>query len=350
MSPSRASDHRPLILIALFLGLIAAAFFSLGMGAVAISPVEIGLVLRALITGADADAMHQAVISTIRAPRILFGALVGATLAIAGASLQGIFRNPLADPGLIGVTAGASLAVATTMILLPTFALAYPFLTNLSIPISGFLGGLITTAIVYRLATHAGKTDVTTMLLAGIAINAFAGAGLGLLVYISHDSQLRDFTMWSLGGLGGTRWTHLYFAVPAALIALLGLLASWRPLNAMLLGESEAFHLGIDADRTKKKVVFFAALAIGASVGYAGMIGFVGLVIPHLLRLIAGADHRFVLPGSALLGALLLVGADALARTLAAPAEIPIGILTAMVGAPFFLWLLLRQRQRGFQW
>lgn len=350
MMSRRFFQNREVILGLLGLGLLLVSALSLGMGAVSITSGEILVFLQAKLTGAPVDGLHDAVIYSIRAPRILFGALVGATLGVAGAGLQGIFRNPLADPGLIGVTSGAALAVATTMILLPATGVASGILGELAIPLGGFLGGLAVTALVYRLATSHGKTEVTTMLLAGIAINAFAGAGLGLLVYISDDNQLRDFTMWTLGGLGGTQWKHLYIAAPVGLIALGGLLVHWRALNAMLLGESEAFHLGIDADGVKKRVVFFAALAVGATVGYAGMIGFVGLVVPHLLRLLGGADHRFVLPGSALLGALLLVGADSLARTIAAPAEIPIGILTALVGAPFFLWLLLRQRQRGFQW
>ncbi|RDV37228.1 iron ABC transporter permease [Bradymonadaceae bacterium TMQ3] len=322
---------------------------SLGAGAVAIAPGEVWAALMALLfKSGQADAMHLAVVGTIRAPRVLFGALVGATLGVSGAALQGIFRNPLADPGLIGVSSGASLGVACAMMFGGSLSgMVAGWLAGAMVPAAGFVGGLIATSIVYRLATRGGRTDVATMLLAGIAINAFCGAGLGLLIYASSDTELRDFTLWTLGSLTTASWKTLMLATPVALLAIGLLLSQQRQLNAMLLGESEAFHLGIDADRVKKRVVALSALAVGASVGFAGMIGFVGLVVPHLLRLAGGADHRLVLPGSALLGAALLVGADALARTVAAPAELPIGVITSLIGAPFFLWLLTRQLKGG---
>ena len=341
---ARASDRarrRRAALVGLSGVLALVGLLSLGAGAVAIAPGEVWAALIGLIFGStSADAMHLAVVGSIRAPRVLFGALVGATLGVSGAALQGIFRNPLADPGLIGVSSGASLGVACAMMLGGSLT---GFVAGAMIPAAGFVGGLIATMIVYRLATRGGRTDVATMLLAGIAINAFCGAGLGLLIYASSDTELRDFTLWTLGSLTTASWKTLMLATPVALIAIGLLLSQQRQLNAMLLGESEAYHLGIDANRVKKRVVALSALAVGASVGFAGMIGFVGLVVPHLLRLAGGADHRLVLPGSALLGAALLVGADALARTVAAPAELPIGVITSLIGAPFFLWLLTRQ-------
>lgn len=336
--------HRQGRLMLLGLGslLIITALLSLGVGAVSSSPGEVIGTLLSLMGLAESDELLKTILFSIRLPRVLFAALVGALLGVAGAALQGIFRNPLADPALIGVSSGAALGVGLCIV-----AGIGSLLAGLAIPIAGFVGGLLATALVYRLATHHGRTDVATMLLAGIAINAFSGAGLGLLIYLSDDAQMRDLTMWTLGGLGGASWRALAMATPAVLIALGGLLRLREPLNAMLLGEAEAFHLGVDADRVKKQVVFFAALAIGATVGFSGMIGFVGLVVPHLLRLSGGADHRFILPGSALLGAALLIGADTLARTVAAPAEVPIGVLTALVGAPFFIFLLLRHRMGG---
>ncbi|RAL20331.1 heme ABC transporter permease [Lujinxingia litoralis] len=348
-SPSgRAAERarrRGLTLVSLGGALVVVALVSLGAGAVAIAPGEVRSALISLVFGgAEADAMHLAVVGTIRAPRVLFGALVGATLGVSGAALQGIFRNPLADPGLIGVSSGASLGVACAMMLGGSLSgMKAGWLAGAMIPAAGFVGGLIATSIVYRLATRGGRTDVATMLLAGIAINAFCGAGLGLLIYAASDTELRDFTLWTLGSLTTASWSVLALATPVAVLAMAGLIAQQRQLNAMLLGESEAYHLGIDADAVKKRVVALSALAVGASVGFAGMVGFVGLVVPHLLRLAGGADHRLVLPGSALLGAALLVGADALARTVAAPAELPIGVITSLIGAPFFLWLLARQ-------
>jgi iron complex transport system permease protein len=207
----------------------------------------------------------------------------------------------------------------------------------------------LTTLLIYRLATSGGRTQVATMLLAGIAINAIAGAGIGLMTFIANDDQLRDITFWSLGSLGRASWPNIGAMLPLVLIALLPLLMLSRPLNALLLGEAEAGHLGVDVQRIKTLVVLAVALAVGAGVAVAGIIGFVGLVVPHLLRLMAGPDHRIVLPGAALLGAALLVGTDLLARTIAVPAEVPIGIMTALVGGPFFLWLLLRDRKQR-QW
>lgn len=339
----RARSHA--ILVALSAVLVVTGVAALGVGAVSTPLGEVLAALGRPFGLSPSDAMHETVVLSLRLPRVLFGMLVGATLAVAGGALQGIFRNPLADPGLIGVSSGAALAVGLVLVLPVPAWLSLPWAQG-AVPIAGFVGGLVATITVYRLATSEGRTQTATMLLAGIAINAFCGAGLGLLIYLSDDTQLRDLTMWTLGGLGGASWRVLAVSAPLGLVALAGLLANRRALNAMLLGESEAFHMGQNADAIKRRIVFFAALAVGSTVGFAGMIGFVGLVVPHLLRLFGGADHRFVLPGAALLGAALLVGADALARTVVAPAELPIGVITALMGAPFFLFLLLRQQRR----
>jgi iron complex transport system permease protein len=278
----------------------------------------------------------------IRLPRVVLGVLVGAGLSVSGAAMQGLFRNPLADPALVGISSGAALGAVVTIVLgtaLPDgwAEMAGPFL----LPLAAFAGGALATLLVYRLATSGGRTSVATMLLAGVAINAVAGAGTGLMTFLADDDQLRDLMFWTLGSLGGATWTRLAVVAPLILIGVAVTLPLARPLNALLLGEAEAGHLGIDTQRVKRRVITLAALVVGAATAVSGIIGFIGLVVPHLLRLALGPDHRLLLPGSALLGA------DLLARTVVAPAELPIGIVTALVGGPFFLWLLLRDRQRN---
>jgi iron complex transport system permease protein len=286
-------------------------------------------------------ARDAAVFGVIRAPRVLMAALVGAGLGAAGAAMQGLFRNPLADPGLIGVSGGAALAAVAAIVLGPgIFGIAAGALGLWLLPAAGFLGGLLATFLMVRLGTMQGVAGVATLLLAGVAVNALAGALTGLLIFMADDRQVRDITFWTLGSLAGSRWPQL--PVVAVLIGLptIALCALARPLNALLLGEAEAFHLGIRVETVKRLALTLAAIAVAAGVAFTGLIGFVGLVVPHLVRLGFGADHRLVLPGSALLGGTLLVLADLLARSLAAPAELPVGVVTALLGAPFFLWLL----------
>jgi iron complex transport system permease protein len=331
--------------------MIGAVGTGLAVGAVAISPGQVGAILadQVGLSLPWAYETRQALVLTgIRLPRVLLGVGVGGGLAVSGAVMQGLFRNPLADPSLIGVSSGAALAAVVTIVLGSTFFGAWadalgPFL----LPASAFVGGVGATVIVYRLGTRNGDTSVATMLLAGIAINALAGAGTGLMTFIADDDQLRDLTFWTLGSLGGATWTQLAVVGPCLLGGMIAAPFLARPLNALLLGEGEAYHLGVDTERVKKLVVTLAALVVGAAVAVSGVIGFIGLVVPHLLRLAVGPDHRVLIPGSALLGGALLLGADVLARTIVAPAELPIGIVTALVGAPFFLWLLLRDRERG---
>ncbi|UDL95546.1 iron ABC transporter permease [Lichenihabitans sp. PAMC28606] len=329
--------------------LAGTAIASVGLGAVTISPSRILMVLRAALTRDPAlDAAHDGLILLdIRIPRTLLGFLVGAALAMSGALLQGLFRNPLADPGLIGVSAGAALAAAAAIVLgdrwIPGL-LDGPWAVVV-LPLAAFGGGLAATSILYGLATRDGRTSVALLLLAGVALGALAGAATGLLVYLSDDRQLRDLTFWSLGSLGGATWGKVATAAMLILPVLVIVPFLARSLNALALGEADAYYLGVPVQRTKRIMIGLVALAVGSSVALAGPIAFIGIVVPHLLRLTAGADHRIVLPASALLGGSLLVGADILARTLAAPAEVPIGILTAAIGAPFFLWLLLTRAQ-----
>ncbi|MGN6096544.1 MAG: FecCD family ABC transporter permease [Bosea sp. (in: a-proteobacteria)] len=322
------------------------AVVAIGQGAIAISPGRVTAILWARLAG-DAtvfEGRDALVVLNIRLPRVLLGLLVGAGLAVSGALMQGLFRNPLADPGLVGVSAGAGLAAAATIVLGDRFLagtlMKLPFA---ALPFGAFCGGLVSTLVLYLIATREGRTSVATMLLAGVALGALSGALTGLLAYLSDDRQLRDLTFWSLGSLGGASWSKLSAVAPLILPLLLAMPLLARGLNGLMLGEAEAYHLGIPVQRIKALAILLVALADGASVASAGLIGFIGIVVPHLIRLSVGPDHRLLLPLSALGGAILLVAADIVARLIVAPAELPIGIVTAAIGAPFFLWLLLRR-------
>jgi len=328
--------------------LIVTALAGIAIGAVAISPGQVLSILGAQL-GLELpwtfDARQEAVVMAIRLPRVILGIVIGAALAVSGAALQGLFRNPLAAPSLIGISSGAALGATTIIVLGATlFASFTNQLGYAALPLAAFGGGLLVTVLVYRLSLINGRTVVATMLLAGIAVNALAGAATGIFVFVADDDQLRTITFWSLGSLGGATWRAVLIASPFVLFSVLLLPRSARSLNAFLLGEAEAGHLGVATERTKRMLIALTALAVGASVAVAGIIGFVGLIVPHLVRLMTGPDHRYVLPGAALLGGSLLMGADIIARTIVAPAELPIGIVTAIIGAPFFLWLLIRAR------
>lgn len=340
-------DHKALLLMGLSVLLVLTGLVALSVGATGVSSARVFSILADGLMGEPSAGGDALIILQVRLPRLVLGLLVGAALASSGALMQGLFRNPLADPGLVGVSAGAALAAAATITL--GDALLAPLIGALpfsALPVGAFIGGLLTTFGLYLIATRNGRTSIATMLLAGVAFGALSGAVMGLFSYLSDDRQLRDLSFWSLGSLSGATWTKVAAATPLILPMLLATPFLARGLNALSLGEAEAFHLGIPVQRVKAIAILLVAVAVGASVACAGMIGFVGIVVPHVLRLAVGADHRMLLPASALLGASLLVGADTIARTVAAPAELPIGILTAAIGAPFFLWLLLR-RQGG---
>lgn len=344
---SAITDRRMVLFAALAVLLVLVSILGLGLGATGVPASRVLAVVADALTGHAATGGDALIILQVRLPRLLLGLLIGAALASSGALMQGLFRNPLADPGLIGVSAGAALAAAATIVLgdrllAPSIG-ALPFS---ALPVGAFAGGLITMLGLYLIATRGGRTSIATMLLAGVAFDALAGAGMGLFSYLSDDRQLRDLTFWTLGSLSGATWTKVVAITPFVLPTLLAMPFLARGLNALSLGEAEAFHLGIPVQRVKAAAILLVAVAVGASVAAAGMIGFVGIVVPHVLRLMAGADHKVLLPASALLGAALLVSADTVARIIVAPAELPIGILTAAIGAPFFLWLLLR-RQGG---
>lgn len=324
-----------------------------GMGAVPISPLQTASILAAKLNlgmSRDFGEHHEAILFSIRLPRVLLAVLVGSGLAAAGTAMQGVFRNPLADPGLMGVSSGSALA-AVAAIVLGDSALKgiMQGLGPFGVPIASFLGGLLSVSLIGWLSREEGRISSATMLLSGIAINALNIAGIGYFTFLATDAQLRNLSFWSLGSLGGASWPSLAVIAPLILGSVLALLNLSRPLNTLVLGEAEATFLGTSVERTKFVAVVLSALLVGVAVSASGIIGFVGLVIPHLMRLVLGPDHRWLLPGSALAGSCLLLLADLLARTVSAPAELPIGIVTSSLGAPFFLYMMLRSRRQA-QW
>ncbi len=334
--------------LTLFAVLAVAAFVgALAIGPFTIAPGRVFAVLWEWISGAvPAGALRERiVVLDVRLPRAVVGALAGAGMAVAGALMQGVFRNPLADPSLVGVAPGAALAaVAFVVFGAPLLALLPQPLQVVGLPLAAFAGGLLTTLLIARLAEHDGRTSVATLLFAGLALGALASAGTGVMVFLASEQQTRDFLFWTLGSLGGATWMKAALAAPFVLGLLAIAIGLSRGLDALALGEAEAFHAGVSVERLKRTAVVAVAAGVGAAVAATGVVGFVGLVVPHLARLVIGPSHRALVPASALLGVAVLLGADILARMIAAPAELPLGVVTALVGAPFFLWLLLKRR------
>ena len=336
-----------LAIICLLIALAIAALIALTMGAAGIPlarlPAALGLWTDA--TPAPTLARDQLVLWSIRIPRIAAAAMVGALLATSGAIMQGLFRNPLADPAMVGVSSGGAFAAAAAIVITDSaIGASLRFMQHQLLPVAAFAGSLVTTIVLYAIASRSGRTSIAIFLLAGIALAAIANAGIGLLVFVADDRQLRDITFWLLGSLSGVTWPKLAALAPVLGIGLVACLWIARGLDVLVLGEAEAFHSGVDVERLKRISIVLVSAMTGVAVSVCGVVGFVGIVVPHLLRLVIGPAHRLLLPASMLLGAVLLVGADTLARTIVAPAEMPIGVLTAAVGAPFFLGMLLRQR------
>lgn len=331
--------NRSWVFGALVICLFCSALIALRVGAYSLSWSEIF----------TASSIDNTILWQIRLPRLLLAILIGAGLGLCGAVMQGLFRNPLADPSLIGISSGAALGAALAIVLGSSLSSIewVPDTMKLSlIPLAAFLMGLLVTILIYRLSQQQGKTNVAVLLLAGVAIQAMTGAALGLLSYIASDSQLRDLTFWSMGSLDAAQWNMLAMASALILPSMLVLLMQSRGLNALMLGEDNAFYLGHNVERLKKIIIAFTALLIGAAVSVSGNIGFIGLVVPHLIRLAFGANHKFLLPASMMLGAIILLLADTLSRTIITPAELPIGIITALFGGPFFIYLLIKQRSQ----
>lgn len=341
MAPTR-------LLLILALSLVPLLFIALLMGPVVISPLAFLDVMAAAV-GLPVTAtgtQDSLIIFSIRLPRALLAGLVGVCLAVCGTAMQGLFRNPLADPSLIGVSSGAS-AGASLMIVLGGGALVHSgqFAGLSAVALGAFLGGFLAVILVYRLATSSSGTSVVTMLLAGIAISALAGALNSLFSYVADDEMLRRISLWQMGSLDVANWPRVWAATAVVIVLMFYLPRDAAALNALLLGESEARHLGVSVDAVKRRLILLTAMAVGTSVAVAGIISFVGLIIPHIIRLLIGPDHRYLIPCSALAGAILLILADTIARVVIAPSELPVGILTALLGTPFFLSLLLQRRK-----
>ena len=332
-----------LITAFLFLALGISLVSSLGWGAA--SDVKVISALLEPIYKSDADTRDLVIVWDIRMPRALLATLVGASLAVSGAIMQGLFRNPLADPGIIGVSAGAGMGAVIAIVLgslLPDTL--GKFLGIYLVPFFAFMFAWLSTVVLYRVATRNGRTCVATMLLAGIALAALSGALTGILIYRADDNQLRDIAFWNMGSLAAATWPKLAVAGPLIILGLIAAPFLATSFNALALGEAEARHLGINVQLLKIISILLVAASVGASVAVAGSIGFVGIIVPHLLRLVQGPDHRGLFINAALLGAILLLVADAISRTIIAPSELPIGILTALLGAPFFIWILLHNK------
>jgi iron complex transport system permease protein len=338
------------IRIVLIFVLIISILIAAGTGAMSITPLQViaillgkvGIHLPVSFTVGMAEVLLQ-----IRLPRVCLGVLVGAGLAIAGAAIQGLFRNPMADPILIGISSGASLFAVMSIVLLSSLPIMAGsrigghYLLNFA----AFAGACLSSLLVFRLSGGAGRTGIAALLLAGLAVNALCNALTGLITYTANNEELRSVTFWLMGSLGGASWKVILSLLPFILVPLWGLPRAAKSLNAYALGEADATYLGIDVRRLKIAVILLSTLAVGASVAVSGIIGFVGLIVPHILRVLSGGDHRSLLVNSALFGSSLLTLADVCSRTLIAPAELPIGIITAVIGTPLFMLLLSRQKK-----
>ncbi|RJQ10718.1 MAG: iron ABC transporter permease [Bacillota bacterium] len=328
-------------------GLVVAGGFGVTVGSVSLPPGEVLSILMSKLPWLTTDRLpswpssHEAIVLTLRLPRVLLAGVVGASLAVAGGAFQGLFRNPMADPYIIGVSSGAALGASLAI------ALGVPVtVTGLGgVPLAAFAGAVAAVLLVYAIARVGREVPVGNLLLSGVAVGAFLSALVSLVVVFSRN-HIEEIVFWLMGSLAGRGWTHLGAAVPYLVVGSLILLYLARDLNALLLGEEEAAHLGIDVERTKKLILGAASLLTAAAVATCGVVGFVGLVVPHIVRLMVGPDHRSLLPVSAAAGALLMILADLAARTVIRPGELPIGVVTALLGGPFFLYLLRRSRSR----
>ena len=333
----KAAGGRFALLVAAGACLFVAAAASIAYGTAALSWAEI---FKVLTGSAEAPEAARLIVVDIRLPRLLLVGLCGCALAIAGAVLQGMFRNPLVDPSLLGVSSGGGLAVAVVTV----FGLAGAW-GSLILPVAAFAGGSAAAFIVYRIAHRGGRTNTVLLLLAGIAVNALASAAIGFVTFVSDDAELRSFLFWMLGSFSDATWNHVPGGALFMLFPVIVLMMFARGLNALSLGDADAACLGFEVERMKRIIIVCAVLCVGTSVAIAGIISFVGLVVPHVMRLLIGSDHRCLLPATALGGALLLVAADFVAKLAFQPAELPIGVLTALIGAPFFVALIVAKQR-----
>ena len=346
---SRRSYTAVHLLLALLL--LVAVVASAAIGAFVFTPAQMTRYLAQAAGWApssDADALGRSVFLQLRLPRVMLAALAGAVLGVSGTLMQGLFRNPIVEPGLAGTSAGAALGAAVVFVLGSGSAMAFTSpLGALAVPLLAFAGAFVATMIVYRISSSFGKVNVFTLLLAGIAVNAMCSAGTGFLSYIARDPQARNITFWNLGTFATADWRAVGFVGVCFVICFAWALRYGKSLNALMLGEDEAALLGFDPQRLIRRLLVLNTVMVAMTTAMVGVIAFVGLVVPHVLRMLRSSDYTFLLPASALLGAALMVIVDIVARVIIPPAELPIGIITAVVGAPVFLWTLLRQQRQG---
>jgi len=327
--------------------LLAAVLIVAALAELMIGPVQ--MTLHDVIAGLSwrADSQEAIIVSHIRAPRLALALVVGTALALSGCALQGALRNPLADPGLIGISTGASVGALSAIVFKDALLMVLPAETHVyALPLAAFIGAALVSSFVFSVSRRGGTTSIAMLILAGVAVNAIAIAAIGTLIFISDDQQLRDMTFWMMGSLGSANWTLVFLSYGIVAAAAVFLFRMGRELDLFQLGERAAFHSGLDTERTKRKVALLSALAVGAVTAAAGPIGFIGLIAPHMARLIVGPRHALVLPAAAMLGTTLLLLADLGVRNAVPPAEPPIGLATSMIGGPFFLWLLLTRMKR----
>ena len=333
-----------IVAVVLTIGLIIVVINALTTGAYTIPFSELLKVLfQGPATNSGTDSVSHAIFWNVRLPRVILAIVVGASLAVAGVVMQGVFRNPLAEPATVGVSGGAAVGAVIAI----TLGLSR---ITLGVQVFAFIGGTLATAVVYGLSRVDGKTDIVTLILTGIAINALSGALIGLAVFIADDDQIRTVTFWSLGSLGLATWRAVAMVLPLAIVGIALSTKFSRTLDLMALGDRSAEHVGVPVERVRLQTIAIVGLLASSAVAATGIIAFVGLIVPHILRLVLGPKHRDLLWSSALLGAIVTLLADLAARTLLSPAELPLGVLTALIGAPFFLWLLRKMRSSESTW
>jgi iron complex transport system permease protein len=337
------------IYFTLSLLLVIAIVLSAGTGAVYLSFREISALIAHKAFGSGiVNPVHEGLFFQIRLPRTILCLFVGAALSVSGALMQSLFRNPIVEPGLVGTSAGSALGAALFIVLgSNTFFSHLSFMGELLMPVCAFLGGLVATVIVYYFSASLNRVNISVMILAGIAVNAIANGATGFLAYIARDPQARSITFWNLGSFAGANWTAVALAGASTIIGFFLSLRFAKSLNALQLGDTEAGYLGVNTERLKISIILINTLLVSIATSLVGIIAFVGLIIPHLLRLMKGSDNRYLIIGSALLGAIVLSITDMVCRVVIAPAEMPIGIITAFIGAPVFLWLLNRMKNNG---
>ncbi|MFG2907045.1 FecCD family ABC transporter permease [Kitasatospora sp. NPDC048286] len=342
----RGPSRTTLVTVALTAALVLCALLAAGTGAyrIPLGDVLASTTHRLGLGGHALDRVPESVLWNVRLPRVALALLVGGSLGCAGALMQGVFGNPLAEPAVIGVSSGGAVGAVACIVL------GLDALGSWTVTAFAFASGLLTVFAVYVMARSGGRTEVVTLILTGVAVNAFCGALIGVFLFTADSAAISQVTFWQLGSLAQATWGKVLAVLPFAAVGLTIAPLYARRLDLLALGERPARHLGVDVERMRLTLITVVALLTAAAVAVSGIIGFVGLVVPHLLRMLTGPGHRFLLPPSALGGALVLVTADLAARTLAAPAELPLGVLTALIGSPFFFWLLRRTRTRQGGW